>query len=252
MALILDENDVPHVAYGQSGQILYRSRIGGTWSTPQVVATGETNPIHLSMVADAAGNFYLTWFEEPGSSTSGKVYFATRQAGVWQAPEIVARHDAPQTPGGTLTNTNLDQSPSIALLGNGDPAVLYLDRSEVMRVKERTAPGTWVVASPGESGYSAHGVAVYTQGSNIYLFQGHVAPGPIYPAYTVSRAGGAWSAETLLYGGPTTLDGSASIRYDPQRETASQYIDIFFFDEDEDDSSGANHLPNFYYIAVQP
>jgi hypothetical protein len=252
MAIILDQNEVPHVAYGQGGQIMYRNRIGGSWSAPQVVATGQTNPIHLSMVADAAGNFYLAWLEEPASLTSNKIYFATRQAGVWQTPEIVARHDAPQTPGGVLTNNNLDQSPSIALLGNGDPVVLYLDRSEVMRVKERTSPGTWVTPAQGDSGYAAHGAAVYTQGSDLYAFQGHIAPSPIYPAYTVSRAGGPWSPDTQVYGGPLTLDGSASIRYDPQRETASQYIDVFFMDEDEDDASGPNHLANFYYIAVQP
>ena len=121
-----------------------------------------------------------------------------------------------------------------------------------MRLRERTAANTWVVPGQGDSGYDAHGVALYTQGNDLYEFEGHILPSPIYPAYTVSKSGGAWTPEKVYSAGALTLDGSASVRYDLQRETNGQYIDVFFFDEDETDDTTSYHLPNVYYVAVQP
>src|SRR4029077_7767116 len=49
-ALVLDKNDVPHVAYAGGGVVQYRKRVGGTWSAPVTVSTGGT-PIHVGLAA---------------------------------------------------------------------------------------------------------------------------------------------------------------------------------------------------------
>jgi hypothetical protein len=239
-ALILDDDDVPHVVYTAGSSVLYRNRIGGSWSAATTVATGSS-PIHPQLAAEPNGDIHLAWLEQ--ASGNPTIRYAKRTAGTWGAAETVAA--------GVLSNDNLDQGPSIILNESGTPYVLYMSccapDTTYVRVKYKSA-GSWVFDTMPTDLY-AHTPQIYGRGNDIYTFLGH--DDEVRFGYAFHLTGEPWAPyqplTTLAEG---RLDGSASVRWDPVRETNANVIDAAFFDEDKRDDS--TWLPELYYMGVLP
>jgi chitodextrinase len=244
VALLLDGNDVPHVVYMAGSSVMYTNRVGGSWSMPVALSTGGS-PLHPQLAADASGAFYLSWLAD---GTSPAIDYKRRDPnGTWGATEVVASSDV-------LSNSNSDQGPSIVVTSAGVPYVLYVSAKRTwtngadygaIQVKYRTGSG-WTF-DPVPTDILTHTPQIYAQGNDIYAFLGHDTS--IHFGYAYHLAGASWSPYTVLYSG-NTVDGSASIRWDPQRETNANVIDAAFFDEDSlDDKS---FYAQAYYMAVLP
>jgi hypothetical protein len=235
-ALIFDDRGVLHVVYAKPSSLVYRRRTATGWTAPITVPTG-TNPIHPQLAADAHSRLHLTWLDQGGPS----IRYARRLAGKrWSAAQTVAGTNV-------LDNGNLDQGPSIATTSAGTPYVLFLNSSDYVRVRYR-AFGRWHDVSPPGNLY-AHTPQIYARGGDVYVFLGHDAG--IRYGYVFKLRGRPWSRyRALTTAAQGTLDGSASIRWDPLRETNRRIIDTAFFDEDKDDNQ--TWLPRLYYMGVKP
>jgi hypothetical protein len=234
-ALVLDQNDVPHVVYTAGSSVLYRNRVGGVWSAPETIATGSL-PIHPQLAADANGSLHLTWLEQGAFPA---IRYAKRSAGSWSSAETVASTDV-------LTNDNLDQGPSIVLTQSGVPYVMYVSAlpGSAVRVKYKLVGGWIFDSTPAD--FFVHTPQIYARQNDIYAFLGHDSD--INIAYAFHPAGGApWSGLLKLSDGED--DGSASIRWDPMRENNSAIIDAAFFNENY---TGSNFLPQLFYFAIVP
>jgi hypothetical protein len=239
-ALVLDANDVPHVAYAGGGVVQYRDKVGGNWTAPVTISSGGT-PIHVGLAAAPDGTIDLSWLQ--GALAPSSIKFAQRSAaGVWSAPETVATGDV-------LDNSNADQGPSVAYNTANEPYVLYVSAlpTSAVRVRHR-AGGAWTL-DPTPSDFFTHTPQIYTQGNDVYAFLGHDSS--IRFAYAYHLAGQPWSPLTALTTtADGTLDGSASIRWDPLHETNAGVIDATFWDEDQ--LNNKTYFPELYYMAVLP
>lgn len=244
VALALDQNDIPQVVYSTGTSLIYRNRAGGTWSAPVTVASGGA-PIHPQLAYDSAGTLHLAWLQD---GTAPSIHYKSLPAGgSWGADEAVATTDV-------LGNSNSDQGPSIVVTSSGVPYVQYVSASKIftnganygaIRIRYRTTAGWVLDATPTD--LLTHTPQIYAQNNDIYAFLGHDTN--IFFGYSWQGAGGSWSPYTVLFNG-TTVDGSANVRWDPQRETNPNVIDVAFFDEDLNNNK--SYLSRAYYIAVLP
>ena len=237
-AIILDGNDVPHVVYLKGSSLLYQNRIGGSWSSPVTLDSAAT-PKHPMLAFDAAGDLHVSWMQD-GSAPSVK-YRKRSANGSWGQTESVANS-------GVLYNGTEDQGPSLVVTASGVPYILYLDTADLVRIRYRS--GTSWLADDPPAGVYTHAPQIYAQGEDIYVFLGHDRDIDYAYLYQLGGAAGdPWSDAIKLTTGQT-VDGSASVRWDPFRETNANVIDTAFFDEDIDDSGG--FVGELYYMAVLP
>jgi hypothetical protein len=130
-----------------------------------------------------------------------------------------------------------------------EPYVLYVSGlpASAVRVRHRDG-GAWTL-DPTPSDFFTHTPQIYTQGNDVYAFLGHDSA--IRFAYAYHLAGQPWSPLTALTTtADGTLDGSASIRWDPLHETNAGVIDATFWDEDQ--LNNKTYFPELYYMAVLP
>ncbi|HZS24751.1 MAG TPA: Ig-like domain-containing protein [Gaiellaceae bacterium] len=242
--LVLGNDDVPRIVYSTGSSLVYRSRAGGTWSAPVTVASGGT-PIHPQLACGLDGTLYLAWLQDGTSPTID--YASLAPGGTWSAVEQVASSDV-------LDNSDDDQGPSIVVTSAGVPYVLYVSAAKTwtngadygaIRVKYRTSSGWTFDTLPTD--VLTHTPQIYEQNGDLYAFLGHDTN--IFYGYLWQPAGGSWSPYTMLFNG-TTVDGAATVRWDPQRETNAAVIDTAFYDEDINDDK--TYLPRAYYMAVLP
>jgi hypothetical protein len=210
-----------------------------------VLVATDTRPLHPQLAADAGGNLHLTWLDDVADSA--RIRYVRRTSAGWGEPETVAAQGASE--GSVLGNDNLDQGPSI-VVSAGVPYVLYLSccgpDASFVRVRHRSA-GAWDL--DGLPDLFAHTPQIYSRGADLYVFLGHDAD--IRFGYVYRLAGDPWSAyRPLTTVAQGRLDGSASVRWDPARETNGRIIDTAFFDEDRRDTG--EFLPRLYYMAVLP
>jgi probable HAF family extracellular repeat protein len=235
-ALALDGLDNPHVVYVKGASVLLTARQGGTWSSPTTFWSGGAS-VHPSLAFDALGNMHALWLDD---GTAPVIRYRRRNAdGFWTDIEEVAAADV-------LSNSKFDQGPSIAVTAGGRVYVVYVGAppASAVRVKYRTDSG-WVSDSPPTDLFT-HTPQIYTRGDDVYAFLGHDVN--INFGYTYRLAGQPWSGSTAL--STERDDGSASIRWDPLRETNPDVIDASFFDEDT--LGNGSFLPEVYYMAVVP
>jgi chitodextrinase len=236
-ALILDGNDMPHFVYSKDGSLMYRNRLGGIWSGPVTLDTAAT-PKHPLMAFDQSGNLHVSWLQDGSPST---VKYKLRQPnGNWNASETVSSGDV-------LNNSTEDQGPSIVVTAAGVPYVQYITPQDFVRVKYKSG-GSWVYDNLPTSVYT-HAPQIYARGNDIYVFLGHDSNIDYAYLYQLGGAGNSWSNVIKLSTGQS-VDGSASVRWDPQRETNPNVIDSLFFDEDINDDS--SYIGTLYYEAVLP
>lgn len=115
-----------------------------------------------------------------------------------------------------------------------------------VRVSYRAAAGRWLDDSPKMQVYT-HAPTLYASGDDLYVFLGHDTK--IRWAYLYKLKGRPWS-RTIELSSRDSTDGSASARWDPQREPDARVIDTLSFDEDvRDDKS---FVPELFYMAVLP
>ena len=269
VALTLDANDRPHVAYatyGTSNQIDYTDRVAGSWSTPITIFSG-TNELCPSITTALDGSIDLTWVDN-ADATHPVVKYARYGNGSWGSVETVSAGDA-----NVLSHANGDQQPSVAADTSGRPFVAYLDGTvngsdDYVRLRYRTSSGTWTDDSPpGTNGGAAsatgtlfaHSPQVYiTRTNDIFVFLGHdtlISPGGY--SYQPDGPPNAWSAYAPIdprnkintTAGYPGLDGSASTRYDPPRDNNPNIIDLLYYDEN-DGTPGYYHHATLYYKAV--
>jgi chitodextrinase/sulfur relay (sulfurtransferase) DsrF/TusC family protein len=270
VSLTLDANDVPHIVYATSGtsnSLRHVHRVTGSWSTPITVATGN-NIMHPSLVTSLDGALHLSWLSESISTHSNVKYSKSTSTGIWSAAETVNSGDAL-----VLSNTNLDQGPSIATDRNNLPHVLYLDGTSngsdnYVRMRYRNSAGVWTDNTPpGTSGgasnpngnWYTHAPQCYIgQTGDVWVFLGHdtqISAGGY--ERQVGGPGNLWSAyspldprnQTNTTAGAPGLDGSASIRFDPLRDNNPGIIDVLIFDEN-DGTAGYDHHATVYYKAI--
>jgi chitodextrinase len=234
-AIVLDQTESPHVVYAAGASLLYRNRAGGSWSAPVTIATG--NPLHPQLALDASGVMHVAWLDD---GTSPVVRYARRAAdGTWGASEVVASTDV-------LGNSNSDQGPSIVVASSGTPYVLYVSAlpGSSVRVSLRS-PSGWASDNPAANVYT-HTPQIYGRSGDVYVFLGHDVN--IHYGYLYQLSGQPWSPPTVL--STEVHDGSASIRWDPLRETNAGIIDTSYFDEDRLHNN--TFLPEAYYMAIVP
>ena len=271
VALSLDSNDVPHVAYvssGTSNTLRYTDRVGGSWSSPVAVASG-TNLMHPTMVTALDGTLHLAWLSN-ALATHSDIYYSHYVSGNWTTPELVSNGDA-----NVLSNGDSDQGPGITVDPSGLPQVIFLDggvsaSNDYVRMRYRTAAGVWTDNTPpgGSGGASnpagtwfAHTPQNYTaaNGGN-FVFLGHDKNIEFGYQYQLGGTGTNWGTYATLdpqrSSAPATgdtcargTDGSASIRFDPLRDNNPGIIDVLYFDE-QDDSDCAHHHGRVFYKAV--
>lgn len=234
-ALALDAGDEPQIVYTAGDTVFYRQHVGGAWSAPLAIATAP-RPLHPSAAIDDSGGFHVAWLDDEPTPS---IHYASRSPnGTWGSDETVASGDV-------LSNANHDQGPSLVVTSSGTPCVLYDSANPVSaaRVKCRTSAG-WVLDGPPYDLHN-HTPALYSQGDDLYLFVGHDSD--INYGYAYELGGADWSAYFKL----TTdqADGSASVRWDPQRDNNPGVIDTTFYNEN---STGTGFLPLAYYMAVLP
>lgn len=239
-ALVLDVHGTVQIVYARGSSLFYRRKGARGWTTPARVATG-TEPIHPQLAADRDGNLHLAWLDEGGPS----IGYTKKPAGKrWRPAQTVATDAA--EPDGVLANDTLDQGPSIVVNALGRPYVCYLNASDEVRIKFRSAT-RWVPNSP--PALFAHTPQIYGRRNDIYVFLGHDSE--IRFGYTYRLWGQRWASyRPLTATSLGTLDGSASVRWDPLHETNRKVIDTAFFDEDRNDDQ--RWLPRLYYMAVRP
>jgi hypothetical protein len=241
-SVALDADDGMHLVYVSGTEIYYRVRpAGGAWTAPVVVAS-TSNPTHPMLAFGPDGTLHLSWLDNVATAV---VYYSYLPAGgTWQARETVQAS-------GVQPNDTQDQGPSISVASSGRPYVLWISPkpADAVRIEYRdTATGAWT-PDPLPADLFTHAPQVYTRGNDVYAFLGHDSQ--IRFGYQAHLAGSPWSAyvpltETSL----GTVDGSASIRWDPLHETNAGVIDTTFYDEDKNDTGQFHSL--VYYMAVIP
>jgi hypothetical protein len=249
--LVLDRKDAPHVVYCSGNDVLSRALTQHGWSKPQVVASGRS-PLHVQLATDAASNIYATWLDDAlGAPGSSSVMYAREAAtGAWTTPQVVDRGSP-----NVLSDVTDDQGPSIVVTSARVPYVMYLSgttNSAGQAVSTATVRdlrgGRWQDDTPPSSGYRiTHSPQLYSRRNDVYLFLGHDAD--IHWGYLVQRAGRPWSRYTVL-DSASRMDGSASVRWDPERDHDPQLIDAVHHAEDY--QGNRSYLPQLYYQAVRP
>jgi hypothetical protein len=249
--LVLDRSDRPHIVYCSGSQVLSRVLTSRGWSRPQVVASGRS-PLHVQLATDAASNIYAAWLDDPrGAPGATSVMYARAwPSGVWSAPQVVDR-GSPKV----LSDLTDDQGPSIVVTSAGTPFILYLSgTTDSAGTAVSTATirflrdGRWHDDTPPAGGYTiTHSPQLYSRRNDVYLFLGHDAN--IHWGYLVQQAGRPWSHYVVL-DATSRMDGSASVRWDPQRDYGREVIDAVHHSEDY--RGDGTYLPQLYYQAVRP
>ena len=237
------------------------------WSAPTVVSTGNY-AIHPSLVTSLDGAIHLAWVTN-AFSASPTVMYARKSGGSWSAPEAVSSGDTH-----VLSNANDDQGPSVATDATSRPYVMYMDGTasgsdNYVRLRYRTL-GAWTDNTPpgGAGGASnpngqlfAHTPQIYVAATGgVFAVLGHDRNIQLGYQYQLNGAGTPWAPYATLdprnaqnpAAGDTAepgTDGSASIRFDPLRETNPFIIDTLYYDE-RDNGDAAHHHATAYYKAV--
>jgi hypothetical protein len=242
VSIALDATDVPHVVYGSGATLFYTDRSSGTWSAPQVVSDGR-RPTHPQLAFGRDGTLHLSWLENDAEEPQ-ILYSRLPARGVWQPTEVVDETDVQD-------NATGDQGPSIAVTGSGVPYILWISPrgSSGVRIKHHDRATNHWVADPLPTNLYTHAPQIYTQDNDIYAFLGHDSL--IRFGYEYQLSGRPWGSYVpLTTEADGTLDGAASVRWDPLHETNRKVIDATFFDEDIDNDG--TFLPRLYYMAVLP
>lgn len=243
-SLALDRDDTPFIAVGgDDGVKIFRKTASG-WIEDALLSTAQA--IHPAMTFDRLRRLHVAWLETIGEYSF--ILYAMRDAsGVWSPPELVFPGDA-----NTLSNLNLDQSPSIAVDHQNQPVVLYLSgepgqADNFVRIRTLSA-GLWIADDPDAIFSRAPGL--YLRGDTKFVFLGH--DGVLHPGYlTHQPMDPDWSAVVNFQENEPSYayDGSASARYDPQYEVDCTVVDVVYFDEESDTRGGFK--PDLYYVAIK-
>lgn len=246
--LVLDAHDRPHVVYCSGNAVLARVLTSRGWTRPRRIALGHS-PLHVQLAMDAESRIYATWLDDPLGSAA-VMYAHASASGAWSAAQVVD-----QGRPSVLNDSTDDQGPSIVVTRAGTPYVLYLrgtfdsaGRADSTAVVRYLKGGVWHDDSPPSNGYGiTHSPQLYSRGNDVYVFLGHDAR--IHWGYLVQRAGHAWSRYVVL-DASMPMDGSASVRWDPQRDNDPAVIDAVHHSEDA--QGDGRYLPQLYYEAVTP
>jgi hypothetical protein len=240
-ALALDPSGSPLVITASSaGVSAWSPAPDGAWARSAVA--GE-DALHPSVVFDAGGRAHLAWLSSPIGTPS--IRYASRAPdGSWSAPEVVADDDV-------LPNDTNDQSPSLAFDAAARPTVLWLSRSDDVRVAVGDGDGVWTRDDPPAT--FAHSPGLYLRGDDRLVFLGHDRD--THPAYLSYDADSAdWSSVGVFAppadeGDPYAYDGGASPRFDPLFDPDCRMVDVAFFSE-YSQLPGRIGQPDLYYAAV--
>jgi hypothetical protein len=198
------------------------------------------------MTFDRLNRLHVIWLENPDDNSS--IHYAMRDAaGMWGTEEMVFPGDV-----NVLSNTNLDQSPSLAVDSQNQPVVLYLSgdpgqTNNFVRTRIMTA-GLWVADDPLE--IFSHAPGLYMHGDIKFALLGH--DNENHPGYLTHRPSDPnWSTVVNFQSDEPfyQYDGSVSARYDPRYEVDCTVIDVVYFDEASDRRGGFK--PNLYYTAIK-
>ncbi len=242
VSIALDAKDVPHVVYCSGATLFYTDRSSGTWSAPQVVSESRW-PTHPQLAFGRDGTLHLSWLENDANEPR-VLYSRLAPRGEWQPPEVVDAIDVQD-------NATGDQGPSIAVTSSGVPYILWISPrgTSGVRIKHRDRATNQWVGDPLPTNLYTHAPQIYTQDNNIYAFLGHDSL--IRFGYEYQLKGRPWGPYVpLTTEADGTLDGAASVRWDPLHETNRKVIDTTFFDEDI--ANDGTFLPRLYYMAVLP
>jgi hypothetical protein len=269
--LTIDANGKVWIAWATTGAanaIQYSTNTSGSFSVGANVATG-TNVMHPSLVTAADGTVELAWLNN-ALAAHGSILWASNSGSGWSTTETVSSGDA-----SVLANGDDDQSPAIAVDPSNRPVVLYMDGTvsgadDDVRVRYRASANTWTDNTPpgGNGGASnasstlfAHTPGMYVAGNGaFYPILGHDVNIQFGYEYQSGGEGTSWAAYATLDPRSATspgtgdtcepgLDGAASIRYDPVRDTDNGIIDVAYYDE-RDNATCTQHHATVYYKAI--
>jgi hypothetical protein len=256
VALALDANGAPHVAYsanqGSTRRVRYLTKAGGAWSSSAFVddapLSGNQRAQHPTLAFYPNGDLLLAWFVGTFNyRPDGTIYFRTRNrtSGAWGARSTIA--------GDTLMTT-IDNGPSLLITSDGVAHVTFLNagsatggtstNGDYVHYYYNSGAG-WVANHPGGGvqithnpslgpgpngtvriyGHGWQGGQIEGHGDDLYYFQG----------------GGAssWSAWTLFVTGQ--FDSSVTTRWAQFFQSFPQTLDIAYW---------ADPYPNLMYVST--
>ena len=255
-ASALGPGDVPFVALsGGSGTNAVRVWHPDSNGNPVIetveLADDGFQRWHPTVAFDRVGRLHLAWLDSPSvAGPPDRIRYAVRStAGTWSTPQDVSSVDVLGASSGTV----VDQGPSIAVDRSDRPAVLYLNSSDLVRVRVLDGDG-WQLRDPPGNVFS-HGPGLGMRGDDMLALLGHDIA--IHPAFVYRPASsGTWSPGAVFdppFGvdpGNYRYDGSGASRFDAVREPACQIVDSVFFDEDSDTRGPGSFKPYLYYAAI--
>lgn len=109
--IMVDKNNVVHIAYTSNSKIYYTNNSGGNFFPAQLVS--DTTGMEPSIAVDSAGYAHICWTRDVWDSTS-ELYYATNKSGTFQTTRV------------TYSTNNLCEAwAHIALSRAGDIGILY-------------------------------------------------------------------------------------------------------------------------------
>lgn len=244
-SIALDRENTPFIAVGgEDGVKIFRKKSSEGWIEEALLSAAPS--IHPAMTFDRLNRLHVAWLEDYNGESS--IYYAMRDAaGAWSDVEMVFPGDAT-----VLSNSNLDQSPSLAVDGQNQPVVLYLSGAPGQPdnfVQTRTmAAGMWIADDPPPIFSRTPGL--YMRGDTKFVLLGRDSN--LRHGYLTHKPEDAeWSAVVSFQPSapPSAYDGSVSARYDPAYEVDCTVVDVVYFDEASDTRSVFK--PDLYYAAIK-
>jgi hypothetical protein len=195
--------------------IKYSHRVGGSWSTPETVSTGDSLVLNNpnddqgpSIATDPSNRPHVLYMDGTPSGSDDYVRLRYLANGSWVDNTPPGGAGGPSNPAGTL----YAHTPQNYVSAAGDDYVFLGHDSVISPGGFQTQPG---------------------------------GPGSTWTAYT--RLDPRDQSNTTA--GAPGLDGSASIRFDPLRDPSPGIIDLLYYDEN-DGTSGYDHHATLYYKAI--
>ena len=250
VALALDSNGAPHVAYlaGTNRRTMYRNKIGGTWGSAlqvdsDVSYTGNMKAWHPNLAFDKQGRIIVAW--ERGTfngANDGTIFVKMRSAtGSWG--------NSMNLSGNTAARTIIDQSTSLLVTDDNRYHITWISAPDdyIQYQYSDDKGATWQANHPANGLQVTHNPSLGPDGRGGIRIYGHGTPDP-HPdghgdnLYYFEGAGGAanWSSYTLYVTG--ALDSSVNTRWSQYFHHSPTLLDIAYWDD---------AYPNILYVGSE-
>ena len=158
-AIAVETNGTPHAVWTSNGEVLYRFKVGASWSAAtnlSVTTTSSASP----RISVAGGSVHSVWQEHlPGNREIS--YRSKPLGGIWGVVQNLSNNPTPSV------------EPGIAGLVNGEPLVVWADSTGTNYDVKYKLPVSGISgafgATPSQSHYPVFGARAIANGSRVVL-----------------------------------------------------------------------------------